>query len=234
MAKPRYEYCQVAEIRGRVEEQLPKLSASKTDDETPAEFWSRVERAGLLHMALALYDEIAATRTQTRRETKKEFDQRIDREGRRGEVERARAEMLESGLSQRETQAELVKRFQPREGTKTRAWETPDPWQKGRLFKRKADQQNVMELTNGQENEDQENEDEDLEVAEAQNRRDWAERRRDERQALRNARLRAKAAMLEQARHSRPAKQSAPKPFAGRCKPKVAVPSDGAADRMVI
>ena len=54
MAKPRYEYCDVAEVRGCVEEQLPKLPAHKADDETPAEFWSRVERAGLLHQALAL------------------------------------------------------------------------------------------------------------------------------------------------------------------------------------
>src|SRR5262245_40143859 len=137
MAKPRHEYCEVAEIRSRVEEQLPKLPARKADDETPTEFWSRVERAGLLHKALALYDEIEAGRRHTRRETKMEFEQRIEREGRRAKVERVRAELLLSGLTQRETQGELVKRFQAKDGAKTRAWETPDPWQQGRLFKKK-------------------------------------------------------------------------------------------------
>jgi hypothetical protein len=90
MAKPKYEYCEVADIRARVAEQLPTLPACNGTDETPAEFWSRVERAGLLQKALALYDEIAAARRQIRRETKKQFDQRVQRERRHAEVERAR------------------------------------------------------------------------------------------------------------------------------------------------
>jgi hypothetical protein len=133
MAKRRYEYCEVAEIRGRVEEQLRRLRDRKGVDETPADFWARAERVGLLLEALALYDQIAAGRKQSRRETKKQFGQRIEREGRHAELERARAELLASGLTNRETQAELVNRFQPRDGTKTRAWETPDPWRQGRL-----------------------------------------------------------------------------------------------------
>src|SRR5262249_19406011 len=134
MAKPRYEYCEVAEIRGRVVQQLPRLPIRKGTDESPAEFWSRAEQAGLLQGALTLYDQIAAGRRHTRRETKNQFDQRMEREGRHAEAERARAELLASGLTNRETQVELVNRFQPRDGTKTRAWETPDPWQQGRLF----------------------------------------------------------------------------------------------------
>jgi hypothetical protein len=195
MVKPRYEYCEVAEIRGLVEAKLPKLPARKPTDETPAEFWARAERAGLLREALALYDAIAAARRQTRRETKKQFDQRIEREGRHAEGERARAELLASGLTNRETQAELVNRFQPRDGTMTRAWETPDLWRQGRLFKKKKDQQQVLEQI-----ERDENEDEDDEVSEAENRLHWAERRRDERQALADARRRAWAMKQEQER----------------------------------
>jgi hypothetical protein len=193
MAKPRYEYCEVADIRARVEDQLPKLPACKGTDETPAEFWARAERAGLLEEALALYDKIAAERRQTRRETKKQFDQRIEHERRHAEVERVRAELLASGLTNRETQVELVNRFQPRDGTKTRAWETPDPWQQGRLFKKKTDQQKVLEQV-----ERDEDEDEDDEVTEAENRLQWAERRREERQALADARRRAWAMKQEQ------------------------------------
>jgi hypothetical protein len=88
---------------------------------------------------------------------------------------------------------ELVKRFQPRDGTKTRAWETPDPWQLGRLFKKKADQQNVLEQIDRDDYED-----EDAGLTEAENRLLWAERRRDERQALADARRRAWAMKQEQ------------------------------------
>jgi hypothetical protein len=204
MAKPRYEYCEVAEIRGRVEEQLPKLPARKGTDETPAEFWARAERAGLLQEALALYDKMAAARRQTRREKKKQFDQRIEREGRHAEVERARTELLASGLTNRETQVVLVNRFQPRDGTKTRAWETPDPWRQGRLFKKKADQQKVMELTN-----DVEYDDGEKEMTEAENRLNWAERRREERQALADAQRRAWAMKQEQERLQQKPEQAA-------------------------
>src|SRR5262249_34537254 len=198
MAKPRYEYCEVAEIRGWVEERLQNLPANKNKDETPAEFWSRVERAGLLIKALALYDEIAAEYAEwrhTRRETKKQFDQRIEREGRQAEAERVRAKLLASGLTRREAQAELVERLQPQDGTNTRAWETPDPWEEGRLFKEETDQQQVLELATREEGED-----EDKEAAKAKNRLFWAELRRDERQALADARRRARAMKQEQER----------------------------------
>jgi hypothetical protein len=195
MAKPRYEYCEVADIRARVAEHLPRLPAPKGTDETPTEFWARAERVGLLLEALARYDEIAAARLDwrhVRRETKKEFDRRTKREGRQAEVERARAQLLASGLTQRETQVKIVNRFQPRDGTKTRAWETPDPWRRGRLFKKKADQQQVLELI-----ERDEDEDEDDGMTEAENRLHWAKRRRDERQALADARRRAWALKIE-------------------------------------
>ena len=108
-------------------------------------------------------------------------------------MERARAELLASGLTNRETQVELVNRFQPRDGTKTGAWQTPDPWQQGRLFKKKKDQQQVLEQI-----ECDEDEDEDDGLTEPENRLHWAERRREERQALASARRRAWAMKQEQ------------------------------------
>jgi hypothetical protein len=230
MAKPRYEYCEVADIRARVAEQLPKLPACKGTDETPAEFWARAERAGLLEEALAFYDEIAAGRRQTRRETKKQFDQRMERERRHAEVERVRAELLASGLTNRETQAELVNRFQPGDGTKTRAWETPDPWRQGRLFKKKKDQQWVLKQI-----ECDEDEEEDDGVTEAENRLHWAECRRDERQALADARRRAWALKMEAKRRSSPAKRAPrPKPPANGRQQQVAIPPRSSEDRVVI
>src|SRR6516165_3257493 len=111
MATPRHEYCEVGDIRGWVEEELPNLPASKSKDESPEQFWSRVEQAGLLIKALALYDEIAAARLEWRhtwRETKKQFDQRMESEGRQAEAERVRAKLLASGLTRREAQVKLV------------------------------------------------------------------------------------------------------------------------------
>jgi hypothetical protein len=69
---------------------LHKLPARKSEDESPAEFWSPVERADLLIEALALYDELAAERSErrhTRRETKKQFGEHIKRKGRQAEAE---------------------------------------------------------------------------------------------------------------------------------------------------
>jgi hypothetical protein len=205
MAKPRYEYSEVAKIRGWVEEELQNLPASKNEDEAPEEFWSRVEQAGLLVKALARYDELAAEYAawrQTQRETKTQFDQRMEREGRQAEAERVRAKLLASGMSKREAQVALVERMQPLDGTKTRAWETPDPWEEGRLFKKKAEQQQVLDLATREEGEE-----EDKEVTEAKNRLYWAERRRDEREALVDARRRARDIKREQERHQRKAKR---------------------------
>jgi hypothetical protein len=202
MAKPRYEYCELGEIRASVEERLQMLPARKGEDESPMEFWSRVERAGLLPEALALYNQIAAAsveRRHTRRETKKEFDRRTKREGRQGEAKRMRAKLLASGLTEREAQVKLVERMQPLDGTKTRAWETPDPWEAGRLFKKKADQQAALKLTKCEKDED-DNEG----LNETLNRLYWAERRREERQALADARRRARGLKLEQERLQQP------------------------------
>jgi hypothetical protein len=179
-------------------ERLKKLPASSSEDETPVEFWMRVEKAGLLIEALKLYDEIAIEYEDwrhTRRETKKEFDQRIEREGRRVEAERLRRELLESGLTKRKVQAKLVESLQPVDGSVTKAWETPNPWECGRLFKKKADQDRVMESAKYLEEDI-----EDEEQAEDVDRLQWAKRRRDERQALAGARRRAQGMKLEQER----------------------------------
>jgi hypothetical protein len=211
MAKARYEYCEAADIRACIGPELNRLPPSNNKKETPAGFWLRIEQAGLLLEALARYDELAAELTawkHTRRETKKEFENRIEREGRQAEAERVRADLVAAGLNQREAQAELVQRFQPLDGSKTRAWETPDPWLAGRLFRDKADQQNVLTKAGSKEAED------DNEYVVARERFYWAKLRREERQALANARQRAKALKLE---HKKPKSQAgqAPSPAPG-------------------
>jgi hypothetical protein len=205
MATARYKYSEVADIRGWVEERLQNLPAGKSEDESPEEFWSRVERAGLLIKTLTLYDEIAAEYAEwrhTRRETTKQFDQRMEREGRQAEAERLRAKLLASGLTQREAQIKLVERLQPLDGSKTRAWETPDPWESGRLFRKKADQDERLRIVKRVEDEDY-----DEEFDEAKNRIFWAELRRDERQALAEGRRRARDIKQEQERRQRKAKR---------------------------
>jgi protein-tyrosine-phosphatase len=205
MAKPKYEYCEQTVIRSCMAERWPKLAAGKGEDETPAEFWSRVERAGLLREALELYDAIAAERTAwkcIKRETKQEFEQRLRREGRLTEAKRLRAELLASGLTQRQAQMALVERLQPLDGTRTRAWQTPDPWEAGRLFKKKADQ--VQLLAHRQ---DEEDDDEEEALSEDENRLYWAELRRDERQALAGAQRRAWTLKQEQKESSRQSQQ---------------------------
>jgi hypothetical protein len=233
MAKPRYECCEIAEIRSRIEQQLPKLRAGKSKDESPAEFWSRVERTGLLIEALVLYDKITAEHValkHLRRETKKAFEQRMQREGRQVEAERFRAELLATGLSQRQTQVALVERLQPLDGTRTRAWETPDPWQAGRLFKSKADQDRVLELT-----QDEENDDEDGSRSDAENRLNWAQRRRDERQALADARRRAWSLKREQKKSSRRSERTySAKSFTEEVPDKASVRAQGEEDRLVL
>jgi hypothetical protein len=128
---------------------------------------------------------------------------RLEREGRHAEAERLQAELLASGLTKRQAQVELVKRLQPLDGAKARAWETPDPWEQGRLFKRKADQQKVLESVKHEEDED-----EDEELSEEEDRLFWAELRRDERQALAEARRRARDRKQEQERPQRRAKRA--------------------------
>jgi hypothetical protein len=125
MAKKRFEYCHSCAIRAEIEARREVPPAKPTPiyvqagRESPDDFWERVERAGLLREAVALYDELAIeqrTRTHTRRETKQEFEQRIISEGRRGDAEYLRAKLAALGLDGREVQAQLVEILQPRAG----------------------------------------------------------------------------------------------------------------------
>src|SRR5262245_61836488 len=138
-----YELSEVKGIRCRVEENLKGLPPSKDKNETAAAFWARLEQAGLLVKALELYDELAEDRGEwvhRPRETKKAFAERIEREGRQADVERVRSKLLAEGRTLREIHTYLVNRFQPLDGSRTRPWETPDPWEAGRLFRKKEDQ----------------------------------------------------------------------------------------------
>src|SRR6266851_2300235 len=136
-----YELSKVRGLRSLVEELLKGLPPSQEKNESATAFWARVEKAGLLIEALDLYGEFAADDAErTPRERKKVFAERVEREGRQAEVERARHELLELGYSLREIHVKLVERFQPMDGSHTRAWTTPDPWEAGRLFRKKADQ----------------------------------------------------------------------------------------------
>jgi hypothetical protein len=120
---------------------------------------------------------------------KREFEQRVEREGRRAEAERLRTELLASGLSQREAQQQLVERLQPLDGSAKRAWPTPDPWAAGRLFRTRAAQKALLAyVKQNYENDDDEDEDEE---DEQWWRVECARRRREERLALAAARRRA-------------------------------------------
>src|SRR5262245_29229013 len=134
-----FELSVIKASRSQVEKKLKLPPYKGSNEETAAQLWARVEGAGQLVEAIALYDKIVADWAEwehTRRETKKEFVERIEREGRREEVDRLRAKLLASGLTEREMQKELVERFQPLDGSETRVWPTPDPWANGRLFLR--------------------------------------------------------------------------------------------------
>src|SRR5262245_777081 len=234
MARARYEYCEIFDIRSCMEQELEKLPVSNNKNETAAQFWARVEQAGLLIEALARYDELAAEFAQgrhTRRESKKDFKQRMEREGRQAEAEGVRAELLASGMTQRQAQAKLVARLQPLAGGSTAAWQTPDPWANGRLFKKKADQHLVLKLVKDADDTDGENEDE--EVTEARGRLFWAELRQEERQALANARQRAEVLKREQER-LRLEQAAKPKPAAKGRQKKAAVSTKAGQDRVVI
>src|SRR5262249_39177722 len=111
-----------------------------------------------------------------RRETKKEFWKRVEREGRKVDAERALAKMLASHMSQREAQEKLVERFQPLDGSQTRGWGKPNPWICGRLVQSKEDQDEALVLAEDEEYAS----DQDI----AQDRLKWARLRRDEAQAL--------------------------------------------------
>jgi hypothetical protein len=187
MATPRYAHCLIHDLRCAVERRL-NLPAPKGRGESAADFWARVDQAGRLPEAVELYDRIAAEWSgwaHVPRETQRAFGERVEREGRRPEAERLLAELLASGLTRREAQEELVDRLQPLDGRQSRAWPTPDPWEGGRLFHRKADQDELLAAVS--------DEDEgDADQTAAQDRVDWARFRQRERLALADARRRAR------------------------------------------
>ena len=111
------------------------------------------------------------------------FAERIEREGRQAEVEEMRKEFADQGLSLRAIHGSLVNCFQPLDGTETCPWETPDPWQAGRLFRKKEDQDRLLAEVDS---DDQEDEKEKI-----QWRVDCAKWRREERMALAKARERS-------------------------------------------
>jgi hypothetical protein len=208
MAAKWYERSPIYVLRCRVEKELgAKLSPTRLDhgEECATTFWSRVEGAGLLKEALNLYDRLATEQhaaTKVRRETKKEFERRIEREGRAAEAERTRAELRRLGLPERVVQERLVQRMQPRDGHPTRAWPTPDSWAEGRLFRSKAEHNRLRELVD-------QDDDEEPEATEARWRIECAKRRQEERRALALARQRLRA-LTEAARTtSRPGRRRA-------------------------
>jgi hypothetical protein len=155
---------------------------------TAAEFWLHVEKAGRLVEAIALYDEISARWEEwehRKRETKQEFAARIEREGRKEKVDRYRAQLSKAGHTEREIQETLVEKFQPLDGSSTRVWPTPDPWEEGRLFRKKSDQEELEEMTSDEDEDDRA-------VSKAEWRLSCAKFRRDERVALAAARRRAR------------------------------------------
>jgi hypothetical protein len=85
-----------------------------------------------------------------KRETKQQFWSRVESEGRLEVTEALRVELANSGMSKREIQAMLVARFQPLDGTETRAWPTPNSWENGRQYwrnpPRNADDQLAVDL----------------------------------------------------------------------------------------
>jgi hypothetical protein len=66
------------------------------------------------------------------RESKNQFWQRINQEGREPEARAAEAELLRQGFSRRHVQKVLVSQFQPVDGRSTSAWQTPNSWECGR------------------------------------------------------------------------------------------------------
>src|SRR6266851_2888405 len=82
-----------------------------------------------------------------RRESKKQFWARVKREGLRKEAQSFEAYLRAEGWSKREIQRGLVHAFQPADGSRTVAWETPDSWRCGRLDAKKTlDSQERFEL----------------------------------------------------------------------------------------
>ncbi|HEY1859200.1 MAG TPA: hypothetical protein VGG61_02540 [Gemmataceae bacterium] len=80
-----------------------------------------------------------------RRESGKQFWDRVEREGRRAQAETVRDRTLAEGHSERQIQAWLVEKFQPLDGSRTRAWPTPNSWEHGREARNRPDKQEQLE-----------------------------------------------------------------------------------------
>jgi hypothetical protein len=193
----RREHNKIRTIRIKVEVELGLITRMTS---SPKEFWDFAEQKGKLVEAVDLFNRLEAERkawARVPRETKEEFARRIAQEGRQEQADQLRAELLASGLSKREVQVELVAQMQPLDGRKTRAQETPDPWLNGRLFRKKADHEKLVEKANGGDfdyddfDEDDE-QDDDVDQAEAKARLKAAGDRLEERVALAAARKRAR------------------------------------------
>ncbi len=85
---------------------------------------------------------------KAKRESIKEFWSRVDQEGRRAPAEDEKAKLLGYGLSKRQVHCALVCRFQPKDGSRTRPYVTPDSWACGRRDAKKPppDCQEQLEL----------------------------------------------------------------------------------------
>lgn len=94
---------------------------------------------------------------------------------------------MEDGYSLREIHEKLVWKFQPLDKKWTRPWTTPDPWEKGRLFRKKEDQKRLLAEAASEDEDDDYVDDEDVSW-----RVGCAKWRREERVALANARRRAR------------------------------------------
>lgn len=148
MSSRYYQDCEACNVRILVG---CELHLPPPNEESPMSFWTRMVGAGRLVEAVALFDRIAAERAKRSglpRETRAQFLDRVEREGRREKAERVLARLSASGLSRREAQQKLVERFQPVDGKKTQAWTTPDPWLNGRLFRLKKVQQDLIAAAN--------------------------------------------------------------------------------------
>jgi len=74
---------------------------------------------------------------KARRESKRDFWARMEREGRTEEARAAESEMLAKGMYCSSMQVQLVRNFQPLDGSATRAWTTPNSWEHGRQYWKK-------------------------------------------------------------------------------------------------
>jgi len=64
-----------------------------------------------------------------KRESRKQFLARVEKEGRHQEAETFYDGLIASGVSARESRRRAVETFQPIDGSRTAAWETPNRWE---------------------------------------------------------------------------------------------------------